>query len=230
MTNGAPLFRTEGLVKAYLSGQAQLVVLNGLDFEVAAGSRVTIVGPSGSGKSTLLHILAGLDRPTSGTVVYQGAPLYAMSDRARSGMRNHEFGFVFQFYHLMPEFTARENVLLPSMIGRASNGAARARADELLDAVGLLNRAGHYPSQLSGGEQQRVAIARALMNAPRVLFADEPTGNLDRANSDAVMQKLIALHDQLKFTLIIVTHDAGVADCGTARWLLANGTVQPRNG
>jgi len=229
MTNGAPLFRTEGLVKAYLSGQAQLVVLNGLDFEVAAGSRVTIVGPSGSGKSTLLHILAGLDRPTSGTVVYQGAPLYAMSDRARSGMRNHEFGFVFQFYHLMPEFTARENVLLPSMIGRASNGAARARADELLDAVGLLNRAGHYPSQLSGGEQQRVAIARALMNAPRVLFADEPTGNLDRANSDAVMQKLIALHDQLKFTLIVVTHDAGVAECGTARWLLANGTVQPRH-
>ena len=227
MTNGSPLFRVEGLVKSYLSGQDLLMVLNGLDFEVAAGSRVTIVGPSGSGKSTLLHILAGLDRPTRGTVLYRGAPLYALSDRARSGMRNHEFGFVFQFYHLMPEFTARENVLLPSMIGRAANGAARGRAEALLDAVGLSNRAGHYPSQLSGGEQQRVAIARALMNSPRVLFADEPTGNLDRANSDAVMQKLVALHDQLKFTLIVVTHDAGVADCGTARWLLANGAVKP---
>ncbi len=221
------LFEVQGLVKKYRSGQESLTVLNGAAFSVPEGERVTVMGPSGSGKSTLLHILGGLDRPSAGTVQYQGAPLYAMADRMRARVRNREFGFVFQFYHLMPEFTALENVLMPGVIGRTGNGVARAGA--LLDAVGLGARMRHYPSQLSGGEQQRVAIARALMNSPRVLFADEPTGNLDRANSEMVMRTLLALHEEHKFTLLMVTHDMAIADSGGLRWSLDDGMVKPRD-
>jgi len=220
-----PLLLARSLVKQYCNGGPVLTVLNGVDCALDCGQCVSIVGASGAGKSTLLHMLAGLDRPTCGTVWYAGQNLYEMSDAARAALRNTAFGFVFQFYHLMPEFNALENVLLPSMITRAAGSSARAWAHELLTQVGLAERMRHYPNQLSGGEQQRVAIARALMNRPRILFADEPTGNLDRANSEMVIALLLALQRQHGFTLVLVTHDMELAQCGAVRLRLADGIL-----
>ncbi len=222
-----PVLVAHGLVKQYCNGGPALTVLNGVDCAFEAGQCVSIVGASGAGKSTLLHVLAGLDRPTSGAVWYKGANLYELSDSARAALRNEAFGFVFQFYHLMPEFNALENVLLPGMINRTAGATARAWARELLDQVGLAERVHHYPNQLSGGEQQRVAIARALMNHPQVLFADEPTGNLDRANSELVIALLLDLQRQHGFTLILVTHDLDLAQCGALRLRLADGILHP---
>jgi len=227
MTTPAPLLRAHALVKQYTSGADTLTVLNGVTGAFAAQSIVTIVGASGAGKSTLLHILAGLDRPSRGSVFFENQDLYSMPDAARARARNAAFGFVFQFYHLMPEMTALENVLLPSMVARRVSRAARAHAGALLNAVGLAARATHYPNQLSGGEQQRVAIARALMNQPRIVFADEPTGNLDKVNSMAVFRVLLAVQQQLNFALILVTHDPDLAACGQVRWHLVDGMLQP---
>lgn len=221
-----PLLVARGLVKQYCNGGPVLTVLNGVDCRFEGDQCVSIVGASGAGKSTLLHVLAGLDRPTSGAVWFAGTNVYDMSDSARAALRNTAFGFVFQFYHLMPEFTALENVLLPSMINRTANRAAREHARELLAQVGLAERLRHYPNQLSGGEQQRVAIARALMNRPRILFADEPTGNLDRKNSQMVMALLLALQRQHGFTLVLVTHDHELAQCASVRLRLADGILQ----
>ncbi|MCX7002497.1 MAG: ABC transporter ATP-binding protein [bacterium] len=227
MTPPVALLRADALVKQYTSGADTLTVLNGVTGAFAARSIVTIAGASGAGKSTLLHILAGLDRPSRGSVFFDSQDLYSMPDAARARVRNAAFGFVFQFYHLMPEMTALENVLLPSMVARQVSRAAREHARGLLDAVGLAARAAHYPNQLSGGEQQRVAIARALMNQPRIVFADEPTGNLDKANSTAVFRVLLDVQQQWDFALILVTHDPDLAACGHVRWRLADGTLQP---
>jgi lipoprotein-releasing system ATP-binding protein len=219
------LLAAQGVRKVYHNGTVPLVVLDDVELSVSAHTMTTIMGASGAGKSTLLHILGALDRPSDGEVVFDGRSIYTLSDRARAQVRNRDFGFVFQFYHLMPEFTAFENVLLPSMVARQVDADCRARAAELLANVGLADRAWHYPSQLSGGEQQRVAIARALINEPQVLFADEPTGNLDRANSDTVMATLLEVQRRLAFALVMVTHDEELAACGTRQLQLQDGRL-----
>ena len=195
-------------------------VLKGIDLDVREGESVAIIGPSGAGKSTLLHVLGGLDIPDQGTVLLNGQDLYATGDAGRSRMRNTGVGFVFQFYHLLPEFTALENVLLPVFV-REGSGSMRSfeqKGREALQRVGLADRAAHKPSQLSGGEQQRVAVARALMNAPRVLLCDEPTGNLDSASGAAVIELILGLQGSSQRegqAVVIVTHDEAVASrCG----------------
>src|SRR5215467_6030837 len=174
-----PLVQARGLEKRYVDGPAVVEVLRGLDLDVAAGERVAIVGESGVGKSTLLHLLGCLDAPSGGQILLDGIDVFSRSEAEIAALRNREVGFVFQFHHLLGDFTALENVMLPALIGRVTMRAARTRAIELLERVGLAERLHHRPGQLSGGEQQRVAVARALAQRPRLLLADEPTGNLD---------------------------------------------------
>jgi lipoprotein-releasing system ATP-binding protein len=210
------LLKAENIYKTYTDTQKRVDVLKGIDLDVNEGESVAIVGPSGAGKSTLLHVLGGLDVPDKGAVLLNGEDLYAMGDAPRARVRNKGLGFVFQFYHLLPEFTALENVLLPVFVNEG-HGQMRLFEDkgrEALGRVGLSDRAGHKPSQLSGGEQQRVAIARALMNAPKVLLCDEPTGNLDSASGAAVIELILGLHAGGQ-AIVIVSHDEAVAArCG----------------
>lgn len=212
------LLQAENLVRSFAMGHRQLDVLRGVSLSVNAGETVAITGKSGAGKSTLLHILGGLDRPTSGRVLFEGKDVYAAGERERSAMRASKIGFVFQAYHLLPELTVRENVLLPSLGLRGAflrGGKLRSRAMELLAMVGLAERAGHRPNELSGGEQQRVALARALMNEPKLLLADEPTGNLDSHTGDEVLRLLFGLVAERGLTLLMVTHNDDVAvRCG----------------
>ena len=191
-----------------------LEVLRGVNLAVAEGESLAITGMSGAGKSTLLHVLGGLDRPTAGRVLYRGRDLYAAGDRERSAIRAQKIGFVFQAYHLLPELTVLENVLLPGLSAAGTfllGGKLRARAGELLGRVGLADRAQHRPNELSGGEQQRAALARALMNGPELLLADEPTGNLDSRTGEDVLRYLFDLAAEQKLTLVIVTHNEAVA-------------------
>ena len=199
------------LSKEYVDGPRVVRVLFGLDLEIAAGERVAIVGESGVGKSTLLHILGTLDRPTGGEVWFDGENLTSKSDRDLAHFRNREIGFIFQFHHLLPDFTALENVMMPALIGRTSTDAARRRAGHLLDRVGLAERLEHRPGELSGGEQQRVAVARALVQEPRAVLADEPTGNLDPATGEGVQNLLMELNREHNITLVVVTHSATLA-------------------
>jgi lipoprotein-releasing system ATP-binding protein len=212
------LLKAHNIHKSFTDTQNRVDVLKGIDLEVLAGESLAIVGPSGAGKSTLLHVLGGLDVPDTGAVFLNGRDLYALNDSARSKARNMEVGFVFQFYHLLPEFTALENVLLPAYV-RAGSGGMRGFVDAgrtALKRVGLLERALHKPGQLSGGEQQRVAIARALMNGPKLLLCDEPTGNLDSVTGGAVIDLIMGLGaDGCGMAVIMVTHDEAVAArCG----------------
>ena len=215
----AAMIRAEGLSKAYMSGGKPLRVLDRVDLHVEPESFVAIVGPSGSGKTTLLGLLAGLDEPTEGTVTVAGENLQALTEDGRARFRADNVGFVFQTFHLLPTLTALENVMVPlELQDRASreNGRSiRARATALLERVGLGDRTGHYPAQLSGGEQQRVALARAFANEPRILFADEPTGNLDRKTGQRVVELMEELNQELRTTLVLVTHDLDLA--GRAR-------------
>ncbi|MBO5596837.1 MAG: ABC transporter ATP-binding protein [Bacteroidales bacterium] len=188
-----------------------LPVLKGVDFCADAGEIVAIVGASGAGKSTLLQILGTLLTPDEGSLQIDGTQVLALPQKALSTFRNRKIGFVFQAHHLLPEFTALENVMIPALIGGEKSRQAREKAQELLHAVGLSERLGHKPSELSGGEQQRVAIARALVNAPAVLFADEPTGNLDTRTKEEIHTLLFQLREKLNQTIVIVTHDAGLA-------------------
>jgi lipoprotein-releasing system ATP-binding protein len=202
------LLRAEGLHKEYPMGKDQrLHVIKGLDMEVREGEMAVIVGPSGSGKSTLLHLLGGLDRPTAGRVVVDSLDLSVLSEEELAGFRNQTLGFIFQFHHLLPEFTALENVAMPALIRREKFQEAQARATALLQEVGLGERVGHKPSELSGGEQQRVAVARALMNDPRLVLADEPSGNLDEENSQKLHQLLADLAQKRGLTFVIATHN-----------------------
>jgi putative ABC transport system ATP-binding protein len=202
------MLRAESLTQSYLSGGRELTVLRNITFELEPGGFAAIVGPSGSGKSTLLGLLAGLDRPRAGRVWLDGQDLYALSEDERARLRAEKVGFVFQSFHLIPTLTARENVQVPlELRGRP----ARARADELLERVGLGGRGHHYPAQLSGGEQQRVALARAFCHEPRILFADEPTGNLDAATGASVIELMAALNRESGTTLVLVTHDPDLA-------------------
>ena len=197
------------LTKSYQSAGHQLTVLRDVSFSIPDGAFVAIVGPSGSGKTTLLGLLAGLDTPTHGDVILDGQSLVALNEDARARLRAEKVGFVFQSFQLIPTLTAAENVGVPLEL-RGAPGAARV-AREWLDRVGLADRTTHYPSQLSGGEQQRVAIARAFANAPRILFADEPTGNLDSATGGRIVELLETLNRESKTTIVLVTHDAGLA-------------------
>jgi putative ABC transport system ATP-binding protein len=198
-----------GVSRTVQSGGAPLTILHPLDFFVPAGQSVAITGPSGSGKSTLLGLIAGLDAPSTGSILIDGVDITALDEDRLARLRGEKIGFVFQFFHLMPSLTARENVLVPMEIARRRD--AGSRADALLDEVGLTGRGHHYPSQLSGGEQQRVAIARALANDPAILLADEPTGNLDSTNGRHVMDLLLAVNQARRTTLVLVTHDAALA-------------------
>jgi lipoprotein-releasing system ATP-binding protein len=188
-------------------GSGRLDILKGLDLNVNKGDAVCIVGASGAGKSTLLHIMGTLDKPSMGTVLYRGKDLFRQSDEDLAKFRNSKLGFVFQFHHLMGEFTAIENVMMPARIGGRSKRMARERAEELMATLGMMDRKDHFPSELSGGEQQRVAIARALLNEPEILLADEPTGNLDTKNSHRIQELFFELKQRMELTLVVVTHD-----------------------
>ena len=205
------LLQCDNLCKRYQEGSVQTDVLRNVSFSVAPGEMMAIVGSSGSGKSTLMHLLGGLDTPTSGDVVFNGKSLNGMSPAAKAGLRNRELGFIYQFHHLLPDFSALENVAMPLLIGKASKAEAEAKALALLNAVGLAKRAAHRPSELSGGERQRVAIARALVNNPRLVLADEPTGNLDARNADAIFDLLGELNVRQGTAFLVVTHDLHLA-------------------
>jgi putative ABC transport system ATP-binding protein len=203
------ILETQKLSKTYYSNQKALTVLHEISFGIAPGDTFAIVGPSGSGKTTLLGLCAGLDSPTTGSVILNGQPLEAMSEDARARLRNRDVGFVFQNFQLLPTLTALENVMVPMELKGMKH--IRQRAMELLGKVGLADRYDHYPAQLSGGEQQRVSIARAFANEPKILFADEPTGNLDEATSGKIQQLLFDLNRETGTTLVVVTHDLELA-------------------
>lgn len=210
------LLVAQNLHKSYYNGGKRLHVIKGVDIEVKKGEVLFIVGPSGAGKSTLLHLLAGLDRPDEGKVILDGIDFYKLSDRKRSGLRNKNIGFVFQFYHLLPEFSAMENVMLPGLIRRGSDIAKlKKRAGDILSKVGLSARIDNRPQELSGGEQQRVAIARALINSPDILFCDEPTGNLDSKNGRMIYELIFDLSKKEGITVLVVSHETGYAERAT---------------
>ena len=217
------MLATESLHHEYLSGGKRLTVLKNITFSIEAGGFVAIVGPSGSGKTTLLGLLAGLDRPTSGRVILDGTDLGPLDEDGRARFRRERVGFVFQSFQLIPTLTARENVMVPLELARSSE--AGARADTLLDRVGLSERSHHYPTQLSGGEQQRVAVARAFSTRPRILFADEPTGNLDGANGSIVIDTMTTLNQEFGTTLVLVTHDMEIARLARRIIRLADGAI-----
>ena len=218
------LLEAVDLKKWYRMGGQTLEVLRGVSLRIHAGELAVIVGPSGAGKSTLLHLLGGLDKPSGGEVLFEGKSLSSMGEREASLLRNRAFGFVFQFYHLVPELTASENVMLPAWIGRSKTGV-KERADQLLDQVGLSRRADHVPAELSGGEQQRVAIARALMNKPRAVFCDEPTGNLDSATGEGILELLLQLNKEQGTTLVVVTHEPAITKVARNVFSLKDGQL-----
>ncbi|MEK6559304.1 MAG: ABC transporter ATP-binding protein [Planctomycetota bacterium] len=231
IANGNSLLQAINVFKEYKNGERTLPVLHAINLSIEKGEIVVIVGASGAGKSTLLHILGILDTPTSGSVIYKGINLTTLSAKKQAEMRNHIFGFVFQFYHLLPDFTALENVLLPSLIGSRPKNRNQAnetytnRAISLLERVGLGNRLTHKPSQLSGGERQRVAIIRALINNPELLLCDEPTGNLDTKTGHEIRELIWDLNKTLNQTVVIVTHDEEIAKHADRIIRIADGRI-----
>ncbi|HSM92225.1 MAG TPA: ABC transporter ATP-binding protein [Anaeromyxobacteraceae bacterium] len=207
----APFVRIEGLTKAYLHGGKRLEVLRGLDLDIAAGELVALTGPSGAGKSTFLHVVGTLDAPTHGRVLFDGEDVFARGEEALADFRNEAIGFVFQSHHLLPEFTALENAMMPALVARRARADARRSAEEMLALVGLSERVDHKPGELSGGEQQRVALARALCLRPRLLLADEPTGNLDPRTAEGIHALLVDLNRRLGITAVVVTHNEQLA-------------------
>ncbi len=207
----APALELQGIHRSFQQGGVRLEVLRGATLALQPGELLALVGPSGAGKSTLLHIAGLLEPPDQGEVMLAGAPCGALSDRERTRLRRHRLGFVYQFHHLLPEFSARENVMLPQMIAGVARQAAAERADVLLERLALSARADHRPARLSGGEQQRVALARALANGPAVLLADEPTGNLDHATADAVFAELARLVREDGLAALVATHNLALA-------------------
>mgnify|MGYP001300379296 CR=1 FL=1 len=228
------LIRVEDLYKTYVDATSDdittpIEVLKGVDIKVQQGEILAILGKSGVGKSTLLHLIGGLDRPTSGNVFFEDRNIHAYSDRKLDQFRNLEVGFIFQFHHLLPEFTALENIAIGGLIAKKNVSETYSSANEILDYVGLVDRSNHYPSELSGGERQRIAIGRALINQPKVILADEPTGNLDRKTSDDILDLLWDLNDRLGRTLILVTHDHGLAQKTDRIVHIVDGRIADKN-
>ena len=222
------MLQAHNLHKSYRSGDKYLHVLKGIDIEVERGGFLSVVGPSGAGKSTLLHLLGGLDKPTKGNVLLEDVDLNKINDKKRSLIRNRRFGFVFQFYHLLPEFDVLENVLFPALVSNLGGKAKRNSKDkaiELLENIGLQDRIRHFPNQLSGGEQQRVAIARAIINDPEVIFCDEPTGNLDSETGERIIKILIDLNKEKNTTVVVVTHNKELAQVGNRTLYLKDGRI-----
>lgn len=225
MTAARPFVRIEGLAKTYLMGDRRLEVLRGVDLDIADGDLVALTGPSGAGKSTFLHLLGTLDVPTRGRILFDGEDVFERGEEGLASFRNQTVGFVFQSHHLLPEFTALENTMMPALIRRVSRGEARRRAAEMLAQVGLGERMEHRPGELSGGEQQRVALARALCLGPRLLLADEPTGNLDPQTAEGIHALLADLNARLGITAVVVTHNERLAAALPRRLRIAEGRL-----
>ena len=225
--NGHTVIEVRDLHKGFRQGPRRIEVLKGINLQLTAGHSLAIVGASGAGKSTLLHILGGLDRPDSGEVLINGQLIWSMSEAQRGRLRNETMGFVYQFHHLLPEFTAQENVAMPLLIRRTRKDEAMDQARALLSRVGLGQRLGHKPGELSGGERQRAAVARALITRPQLVLADEPTGNLDAGNGQHVLALMLELNRELQTSLVIVTHDQSIAGHMDRVLLLENGKLQP---
>ena len=222
------LLRISDVKKSFSAPENGIVhVLNGVNLEVKPKTITSIIGSSGSGKSTLLHIIGGLDQVDSGVVEWKGNDITQWDDEKMAGFRNTEMGFIFQFHHLLPEFSAVENVMIPAIIQGKSEKESKRLAIELLDEFGLSHRTEHRPNQLSGGEQQRVAMARALINTPALLLADEPTGNLDEKNSSTVLDHLLRLRDRFKVSILMVTHDKSIAEGGDFVYEMTDGILSP---
>ena len=217
------------VVRRFMEGDSTLEVLSGVDLDVAPAERLAIIGTSGSGKTTLLQIMGGLDEPTSGEVVVGGMSIAHTSEIEKSALRNQYIGFVYQFHHLLPEFTAQENVAMPLLIRRRGKEEAMAEAAELLQRVGLGERLGHKPGELSGGERQRAAVARALITKPALVLADEPTGNLDAGNGAHVLGLMLELNRELETSLVIVTHDHSIANQMDRVLVLEDGKLRANN-
>ncbi|MFO7848296.1 MAG: ABC transporter ATP-binding protein [Balneolaceae bacterium] len=225
-----PVLRAEHIAKSFdsESGGNPLNVLKDVNLHVQSSEVIAIVGSSGCGKSTLLHILGGLDRPSQGKVFWGDQSIYSLKQDLLAEQRNESVGFVFQFHHLLPEFTALENVMMPAFIRGTGQGEAETKATSLLERLGLGGRLNHRPSQLSGGEQQRVSMARALMNDPRLILADEPTGNLDEANTEAILEQLFELREHRELSIILITHEQDIASRCDIVYELENGVLQKR--
>jgi len=221
----APLVEAREVHKSYWLGEKEIHVLRGASFSLGGGEMASLVGPSGVGKSTFLHVIGTLDPPTRGSVLFDDRDAFAMTEEELAAFRNSSIGFVFQFHYLLPEFTALENTSMPGLINRLPREQAEAQAKEMLEIVGLEHRLDHKPGELSGGEQQRVALARALMLKPRLLLADEPTGNLDEATGEGIHQLLVELNQRLGIAAIVVTHNPRLAERMPRRLRLAEGLV-----
>lgn len=229
MSDPSSLLSAKNIYKRYASkseARDDLTVLTGVSISIPTSTIIAIHGPSGCGKSTLLHILGGLDRPTSGNVFWGDKEINTMNDNELARFRNQNLGFVFQFHHLLPEFTALENVFIPALVAGREKADAESRARELLSRFGLGNRADHKPSELSGGEQQRVAVARALMNNPQIILADEPTGNLDDRNTQVMLDLLFSLRDEEQVSIVLVTHDQEIVRRANIIYELGHGELR----